>query len=313
MNTFGKLFRLTTFGESHGPAIGGIIDGMPAGVDVDLDFIQSELDRRKPGMNKIASQRKEDDLVEILSGVFNGKTLGTPIGFVIRNKDARSQDYDAIKDVFRPSHADYTYQEKYGIRDYRGGGRASARETACRVVGGAFAKLVLNKIGVSISAVIENHDEWQSRAEKARSECDTVGGIVQCVIKGCPIGLGEPVFDKLHASLGGAILSINAVKGFEYGEGFHAAEMRGSAHNDYFSDEGGKIHILTNHSGGIQGGISNGEEIFFRVAFKPIATLPSEVKGRHDVSAVERALPIVESMAAMVILDHWFMNRLSKL
>ena len=313
MNTFGKLFRLTTFGESHGPAIGGIIDGMPAGVAVDGDFIQSELDRRKPGSGKYTTERKEDDKVEILSGVFEGKTLGTPIGFIIRNTDARSADYEALKETFRPSHADFTYQEKYGIRDYRGGGRASARETACRVVGGAFAKLILNSLGITISAEVEDYDNWLQKVEAAQKEGDTVGGIIKCVIKGCPAGLGEPVFDKLHAELGKAMLSINAVKGFEYGEGFHAAEMRGSQHNDYFVEENGEIHTETNHSGGIQGGISNGEDIYFRVAFKPIATLRKEVKGRHDTSPVERAVPIVESMAAMVIADHWLMNRLSQI
>lgn len=315
MNTFGNIFRLTTFGESHGVAIGGVVDGMPAGVKVDYELLRSEMERRKPGSSSVVnSSRKEDDEVEILSGVFEGSTTGMPIGFIIRNTDARSQDYDALKDLFRPSHADWTYQEKYGIRDYRGGGRSSARETACRVVGGAFAKMVLNQLNVSIKAEVEEYEGWMQKAEEARREGDTVGGVVRCVVSGCPVGLGEPVFGKLHAALGGAMLSINAVKGFEYGEGFRAAEMRGSEHNDSFLYEDGKVvGTRTNHSGGIQGGISNGEDINFRVAFKPIATLMKEVKGRHDVSAVLRAVPIVEAMAAMVILDYYLINRCTKL
>lgn len=314
MNTFGNLFRLTTFGESHGAAIGGVIDGLPAGLEVDYDLLRLEMTRRKPGSGDvISSSRKEDDEVEILSGVFEGTTTGMPVGFIIRNNDARSHDYDALKDTFRPSHADWTYQEKYGIRDYRGGGRSSARETACRVVGGAFAKMILNQIGVTIKADVEDYETWHERAEEARLAGDTVGGVVRCVIRGCPVGLGEPVFGKLHAALGGAMLSINAVKGFEYGEGFHAAEMRGSEHNDRFVYEDGKVvSTETNHSGGIQGGISNGEDIDFRVAFKPIATLMKEVKGRHDVSAVLRALPVVEAMAAMVIADFWLLNKTRK-
>lgn len=314
MNTFGNIFRLTTFGESHGVAIGGVIDGMPAGVRVDYDLLRTEMERRRPGTDRISSARKEDDEVEILSGIFDGMTTGMPIGFIIRNNDARSRDYDALKDVFRPSHADWTYQEKYGIRDYRGGGRSSARETACRVVGGAFAKMILREIGVVISAEIEDYENWITRAEEARKDGDTVGGVVRCVISGCPRGLGEPVFGKLHAALGGAMFSINAVKGVEYGEGFGAAEMRGSEHNDAFRSEDGQIvGTVSNHSGGIQGGISNGEDINLRVAFKPIATLMKEVKGRHDVSAVGRALPIVEAMAAMVIADYWLINKTTKI
>lgn len=315
MNSFGNIFRLTTFGESHGTAIGGVLDGMPAGVKVDFDLLRTEMMRRRPGGgSRVVSARNEDDEVEVLSGVFEGLTTGMPIGFIIKNNDARSGDYEALKDSCRPSHADWTYQEKYGIRDYRGGGRGSARETACRVVGGAFAKMVLNEIGVAISAEVEDYDAWLGRAEEARLDGDTVGGVVACVIRGCPRGLGEPVFGKLHAALGGAMLTINAVKGFEYGEGFRAARMRGSEHNDAFRFEDGHIAgTLTNHSGGIQGGISNGEDIFFRVAFKPIATLMRETKGRHDVSAVSRAVPIVEAMAAMVLLDYWLLNKTTKM
>ena len=313
MNTFGNIFRLTTFGESHGPAIGGIIDGMPAGVDVDLEFVQQELDRRRPGQSSFATQRNEDDKVEILSGVFEGKSLGTPIGFIIRNKDAHSQDYAAIKDTFRPSHADFTYQEKYGIRDYRGGGRSSARETACWVVGGAFASMILKSLNVQIHAEIENVEEWEKNVCDARADGDTFGGVIKCTVKQCPVGLGEPVFNKLHAALGAAMLSINAVKGFEYGEGFRASTMRGSEHNDYFTEKDGQISTITNHSGGIQGGISNGEDINFRVAFKPIATLPREHKGRHDPSPVARAVPIVEAMTALVLADFYLLNRTARL
>ncbi|MBQ0143505.1 MAG: chorismate synthase [Prevotellaceae bacterium] len=313
MNTFGNIFRLTTFGESHGPAIGGIIDGMPAGVDIDFDLLHADLEKRRPGKDTICSARNEADNVEILSGVFENKSLGTPIGFIIRNNDMRHQDYDAIKNAYRPSHADFTYQEKYGIRDYRGGGRASARETACRVVGGAFAKMILKSLNIVIKAEIENYDEWRKSVSEAQQDGDTFGGIVKCNISGCPIGLGEPVFNKLHAALGAAMLSINAVKAFEYGEGFRAASMRGSEHNDYFIEENEKLKLATNHSGGILGGISNGKDIYFRVAFKPIATLPKEFSGRHDSSPVARAVPIVEAMASMVIADYYLLNRNSKI
>ena len=291
MNTFGNIFRLTTFGESHGPVVGGVIDGMPPMVDIDMDFIQREVDRRRPGQGIGTTQRHEDDRVEVLSGVFEGKSTGHPIAFVIRNNDVRSGDYEALKDVFRTGHADATYQQKYGIRDYRGGGRASARETVCRVVGGAFAKLVLRQHGIEISAEVENEELLRQRIAEAQRDGDTVGGVIRCVVRHCPAGLGEPIYGKLHAALGAAMLSINAVKGFEYGEGFRAAEMRGSEHNK--ADQGG-----------ILGGISNGDDITMRIAFKPIATLMKEVKGRHDVCPVPRAVPIVEAMAAMVILDY---------
>ena len=295
MNTFGNILKLTTFGESHGVAMGGVIDGFPSGVEVDMDFIQSEVNRRSPGKGIGVSPRKEEDKVEVLSGVFEGKTTGTPIAFIIQNKDHHSEDYELFRDVFRPGHADFTYQIKYGIRDYRGGGRASARETVCRVVAGAFAKLVLRDRGIEIKAEVEDEERLMERIREAIADIDTCGGVVSCVIKGCPIGLGEPVFGKLHAALGGAMLTINAVKGFEYGEGFAAAEMRGSEHN-------------AARSGGILGGISNGEDINFRVAFKPIPTLGSEMKGRHDVCAAIRAVPIVEAMAALVILDYYMIN-----
>ncbi len=347
-NTFGTIFRLTTFGESHGKAIGGIIDGCPAGLEIDFDFVQKELNRRKPGQSVLTTSRTEDDKVEFLSGIFEEKTTGTPIAFIIRNKDHKPEDYDQLKDAFRLSHADFTYQEKYGIRDYRGGGRASARETAARVVAGAIAKLLLKKIGVSITGYVSQigsvklEKDYQSLdfqqveksqvrcpdenvsakmiklVEKVKAEGDTVGGIVKCVIFGVPVGLGEPVFDKLHADLAKAMLSINAVKGFDYGSGFKAAEMKGSEHNDVFEKREGKIITKTNWSGGIQGGISNGQDIYFRVAFKPVATLMKDQetvnsarekvilkgKGRHDVCVVPRAVPIVEAMAAIVLADH---------
>jgi chorismate synthase len=347
-NTFGILFRLTSFGESHGAAIGGVIDGCPPGVALDMDFIQSELDRRRPGQSKIVSQRKEGDKVEVLSGVFEGTTTGAPIGFIIRNEDQKPKDYDHIKDVFRPSHADYTYQAKYGNRDHRGGGRSSARETAARVVAGAIAKIILKKQGISITAYVsqvgkislgksyqkldlskaesnivrcpdgEKAGKMIGVIEAARKEGDTVGGAVSCVVKGVPAGLGEPVFDKLHADLGKAMLSINAVKGFEYGSGFEGIKMKGSEHNDLFFKNGKKIATRTNRSGGIQGGISNGEDIYFRVAFKPVATIMQKQitvnaageevemkgKGRHDPCVVPRAVPIVEAMAALVLADH---------
>ena len=352
MNTFGKLFTLTTFGESHGVAVGGVVDGMPPGIPIDIDFIQQELARRRPGQSRITTDRKELDQVELLSGVFEGKSTGTPIGFIVRNRNQQSKDYDSIANLFRPSHADYTYYNKYGIRDYRGGGRASARITLSRVVAGALAKLVLKQKGISITAytsqvgditldkdyqkydfsLIESNPvrcpepkkakEMEALIAEMKREGNTIGGVVTCVIKGCPIGLGEPEFDKLHAQLGAAMLSINAAKGFEYGEGFASASYRGSQQNDVFIPSSDKqqthdIKTKTNHSGGIQGGISNGEDIYFRVAFKPVATLLMEqetvnkegeatkidVHGRHDPCVLPRAVPIVEAMTAMTILD----------
>jgi chorismate synthase len=360
-NSFGQLFRITTFGESHGEAIGVIIDGCPAGLDVDLDYIQGELDKRKPGQSKITTQRKESDIVKILSGVFEGKTTGTPIAMIIPNEDQRSKDYGHNVDVFRPSHADYTYATKYGIRDHRGGGRSSARETAARVAAGALAKLLLKTQGIEILAhvssvgtinapnvSIESAEEFLEVREQnivrcadpataeemiefidsIRKQGDTVGGKVSCYIKDCPVGLGDPVFDKLHADLGKAMLSINAVHGFEFGSGFSGSEMRGSEHNDIFiKNTDGSIGTRTNFSGGIQGGISNGMPIEFKVAFKPVATImqsqqtidgegnAAEIsgKGRHDPCVVPRAVPIVEAMAALVLADHWLRNRNSKL
>jgi chorismate synthase len=361
-NTFGTLFKLTTFGESHGVAVGGIIDGCPAGLEIDLEFVKSELQRRKPGQSNITTQRKEEDEVKFLSGIFEGKTTGHPIGFTIENTNQKSTDYEHIKDTFRPSHADYTYQEKYGIRDYRGGGRSSARETACRIVGGAIAKLYLKHLNVSIQAYVsqvgnikleKTYQELDlskteesiircpdaataykmvSYIEDIRKEGDTIGGIVSCVINGTPIGLGEPVFDKLHADLGKAMLSINAVKGFEYGEGFNSINFKGSELNDVFVsssevENNKKITTSTNHSGGIQGGISNGQDIYFNVAFKPVATIMQDQqsvnndgietvvkgKGRHDPCVLPRAVPIVESMAALVIADAILRNKTSKL
>lgn len=347
-NTFGKLFSLTTFGESHGVALGGVIDGCPSGLLIDMEFIQQELDRRRPGQSHIVTQRKEGDKVEFLSGIFEGKTTGTSIGFIIRNENQKSGDYDHNKDVYRPSHADYTYDAKYGIRDHRGGGRSSARETVCRVVAGAIAKLILKKYGIDITAFTSQvgeikvsadyqhldltkiettivrcpdpliAEEMIQKIEQVRKAGDTIGGVVSCVITGTPVGLGEPVFDKLHADLGKAMLNINAVKGFEYGSGFEGTKLLGSQHNDAFVASGSKIGVKTNHSGGIQGGISNGEDIYFRVAFKPVATLiqkqmtvnskGEEVemmgKGRHDPCVLPRAVPIVEAMAAIVIVDH---------
>ena len=348
MNTFGQLFRLTTFGESHGPGIGGVIDGMPSGLLVDTDFLQSELNRRRPGQSALTTARKESDRVELLSGVFEGRTTGCPIGFLVRNENQHSADYDNLRDVFRPSHADFTYQTKYGWRDHTGGGRTSARETVARVVGGAFAKMFLKQYGIRITAYtsqvgsIALSNAWDSydfslieqnpvrcpdpvKAEEmaaliaqVKAEGDTIGGVITCVIEGCPVDLGEPVFGKLHAALGAAMLSINAVKGFEYGEGFAGVESRGSEQNDIFVPSPHGITTLTNHSGGVQGGLSNGQPIYFRVAFKPVATLlreqqtvtasgePTVIKarGRHDPCVLPRAVPIVEAMSAMVIADN---------
>ncbi len=352
MNTFGKVFRLTTFGESHGPGIGGVIDGMPAGIEVDMDFLQSELDRRKPGQSDLTTARREGDRVEILSGTFEGRTTGCPIGFLVRNENQHSSDYENLRHVFRPSHADFTYQSKYGIRDHRGGGRTSARETVARVVGGAFAKMVLREWGVSITAYtsqvgsialagsyldydlsqIERNpvrcpdpataERMAQLIREVKAEGDTIGGIITGIVRGCPVGLGEPVFDKLHAQLGAAMLGINAVKGFEVGEGFAGVTARGSEQNDVFVPDGhGGITTRTNHSGGIQGGLSNGQDIVFRVAFKPVATLLREqqtvddqgrptvlkARGRHDPCVLPRAVPIVEAMAAMVVLDNYML------
>ncbi|MFN6378544.1 MAG: chorismate synthase [Flavobacteriales bacterium] len=350
-NTFGHLFRVTTFGESHGPAIGGVIDGCPAGLPVDMAFIASEMRRRKPGQSAITTPRVEDDEVEILSGVFEGRTTGTPIGFLIKNKDQKSSDYDALKEVNRPGHADFTYNAKYGIRDHRGSGRASARETAARVFAGAMAKLYLLQKGISVSAYVhsvhdisiekpletldlslteqsivrcpdaETAEKMIALIEKMRDEGDSVGGTIVCVCKGVPAGLGEPVFDKLHAQLGHAILSINAVKGFEIGDGFASTMLKGSENNDSIRDG-----IASNHDGGIQGGISNGKDIIFKAAFKPVSTIAKEqtttdivgntislkAKGRHDPCVLPRAVPIVEAMAALVIMDNYLLNKVQK-
>lgn len=333
MNTFGNIYRLTSFGESHGPAIGGVIDGMPAGIEVDMDFIQQQLNRRRPGQSALTTARKEADQLEVLSGVFEGRTTGTPIGFIVRNHDARSKDYDNLKDIYRPSHADYTYEAKYGIRDHRGGGRSSARETISRVVAGAFAMLVLRQKGITIESYISQvghirgaqgdetaQKEMHKLIRQVQTEGDTIGGTVTCRIKGCPVGLGEPVFGKLHAALGAAMLSINACHGFDYGAGFEGIGQRGSEQNDSYTADG---QLRSNNSGGIQGGISNGQEIYFRCLFKPIATLLQEqqtlnrhgevvttkVQGRHDPCVLLRALPIVEAMAASTILDFYLMNQ----
>lgn len=351
-NTFGNIFTLTTFGESHGEAIGGVVDGMPAGIDIDLAFIQQELDRRRPGQSKLTTSRKEADRVELLSGVFEGKSTGSPIGFIVRNANQHSQDYDNLRHLFRPSHADFTYQEKYGIRDHRGGGRSSARITISRCVGGALAKLVLRQMGITIQAYTsqvgdialdkdyhrydlsltetnavrcpdpEKAQAMEALITRVKAEGDTIGGIITCVIQGCPTGVGEPEFDKLHAALGHAMLSINAVKGFEYGAGFDGVTTRGSQQNDVFINENGRITTRTNNSGGIQGGISNGQDIYFRVAFKPVATILTEqetvdkdgqqttftAQGRHDPCVLPRAVPVVEAMAAMTILDQIFLK-----
>ena len=360
MNTFGHIFRLTTFGESHGAAIGGVVDGMPAGVVIDEEFLQTELDRRRPGQSALTTARKEADRVEILSGVFEGKSTGCPIGFIVRNADQHSADYDNLRDVFRPSHADYTYFTKYGIRDHRGGGRSSARETISRVAGGAFAKMILRHYGISVTAwtkqvghvaldksyheldlsLIESNpvrcpdtDVAERMAQlimEVKADGDTIGGIIECVIKGCPAGLGAPAFGKLHAQLGAAILGINAAKGFEYGEGFAGVTQRGSEQNDIFvpnSSNAATPAFDSNHSGGIQGGISNGQDITFRVAFKPVATLLREqptvdihgksavvkARGRHDPCVLPRAVPIVEAMAAMVIADALLQDRTARI
>ena len=333
MNTFGNIFRLTCFGESHGRALGGVIDGCPAGVEVDEEFVQSELDRRRPGQSSLTTSRNEADKVEFLSGIFEGKTTGTPIGFVIYNTNQHSSDYANIKDVFRPSHADYTYTEKYGFRDYRGGGRSSARETACRMVSGALAKLMLKQAGFNIEIVAKmtevggETEKIEQVILKAKEKGDTVGGVISCNISGVPVGWGEPVFGKLQSMLASAMLSINAAKGFEYGMGFDMAKKFGSEVNDIFTTKDGKITTLTNNSGGIQGGISNGEDIYFRVAFKPVATLLTEqptvdkdgnatmlkVRGRHDACVLPRAVPIVEAMAAMVLADAYLLNKSSRL
>lgn len=355
-NSYGTLFTISTFGESHGPAIGVVIDGCPAGLLIDEAFIQAELDRRKPGQSKITTQRKEDDSFKILSGVFEGKSTGTPIAIVIENQDQRSKDYGHIANTFRPSHADFTYDAKYGSRDYRGGGRSSARETAARVAAGAIAKLLLKQIGVEIHAFVSQVGEIKSPPyteldlsktednivrcphaataenmialiDEVRLSRDTIGGLVTCVIKNTPVGLGEPVFDKLHAELGKAMLSINAVKGFEYGSGFAGVSLRGSQHNDEFYNEVGRIRTKTNHSGGVQGGISNGEDIYFNVAFKPVATIMQDQqtvdkdgneatvsgKGRHDPCVLPRAVPIVEAMAALVLADFYLRARSNKI
>ncbi len=347
MNTFGQIFRLTTFGESHGPAIGGVVDGIPSGIAIDVDFIQQELNRRRPGQSPVTTQRRETDRVELLSGVFEGKSTGCPIAFIVRNENQRPADYERIKDVFRPSHADYTYYYKYGIRDYRGGGRASARTTISRVVAGALAKLALRPLNITIQAYtsqignialdgdyqqynlalaetnavrcpdLTKAGQMEKLIAELRDKGDSVGGIITCVVRGCPPGIGEPEFDKLHAALGAAMLSINAVKGFEYGDGFACASMRGSEANDPLTACDERVRMMTNHSGGIQGGISNGEDIFMRVAFKPAPTIlmeqmtvdqegrPTrmEAHGRHDPCVVPRAVPIVESMAAITIFD----------
>tara|TARA_B110000211_G_scaffold168555_1_gene190172 strand:- start:389 stop:1453 length:1065 start_codon:yes stop_codon:yes gene_type:complete len=351
-NTFGNFFKLTTFGESHGEAMGGVIDGCPAGVSIDLDAIENQMMRRRPGQSTIVTQRKEADTVRFLSGIFEGKTTGSPIGFIIENTNQKSADYTHIKDSYRPSHADYTFDKKYGHRDYRGGGRSSARETACRVAAGAIASQLLSAIAITgyVSSVgdltlekpyqeldfntvnsnvvrcpdAEMASKMIAKIKEVKKQGDTIGGIITCVIQNVPVGLGEPVFDKLHAQLGKAMLSINAVKGFEFGSGFKGATMNGSEHNDLFNQDG---TTKSNLSGGVQGGISNGMDIYFRVAFKPVATIMQKQqtinskgekvemqgKGRHDPCVVPRAVPIVEAMAALTIADFWLANKLSKL
>ena len=360
MNTIGQIFRLTTFGESHGEAIGGVVDGMPAGIPIDLDFIQQELNRRRPGQSNITTSRQEQDQVELLSGVFEGKSTGCPIGFIVRNTNQHSADYDNLRQVFRPSHADYTYYNKYGIRDHRGGGRSSARITISRCVAGALAKLALREAGISVAAYTsqvgditldrdyrrydlsltetnavrcpdpQKAAEMIRLIEEVKADGDTIGGVITAIIKGCPAGLGEPEFGKLHAALGAAMLSINAVKGFEYSEGFAGVTQRGSEQNDIFLPDAhhqSSVTTSTNHSGGIQGGISNGQDIYFRVAFKPVATLlrqqdtveldgqPTTItaRGRHDPCVLPRAVPVVEAMAAMTILDCFLLNKTTKM
>lgn len=356
-NSFGNIFRLTSFGESHGPGIGGVIDGFPAGIRIDMDFIQSELNRRRPGQSSITTPRKEADQVELLSGVFEGMSTGCPIGFLVRNTNQHSTDYDNIRNLYRPSHADFTYTQKYGLRDHTGGGRSSARETISRCVAGALAKLALRQIGVDIQAYTsqvgnialekdytqydlsltesnpvrcpdtEKAAEMEQLIAEVKAKGDTIGGVITGVIRHCPIGLGEPAFGKLHAALGGAMLTINAVKGFEYGMGFSGVSQRGSEQNDIFTNENGRITTRTNRSGGIQGGISNGQDIYFRVAFKPVATVLMEqetvtldgtpttlkARGRHDACVLPRAVPVVEAMAAMTILDYYLLNKATHL
>lgn len=355
-NSFGKIFKLTSFGESHGRAVGGVIEGVPSGLEINLDFIQKELNRRRPGQSSITTARNEEDSIELLSGIFDGKSTGTPIGFIVYNKDSQSKDYEKIKHIYRPSHADFTYEEKYGIRDYRGGGRSSARETLARVAAGAFAKLFLSQSKIQIIAYVSQVHQiilnkkytdldlsltesnsircpdlntaqlFLEAIEHAKKEGNSLGGVITCVVKNLPAGLGEPVFDKLQADLGKAMLSINAVKGFEVGEGFDSVTFRGSELNDEFFSEQGKIKTRTNHSGGIQGGISNGQDVYFRVAFKPTATILTTqntvdqtgkevtitVEGRHDPCVLPRAVPIVEAMSALVIADHMLRARLNK-
>jgi chorismate synthase len=356
-NSFGKLFKISTYGESHGLGLGVVIEGCPAGLPIDEDFIRQEMQRRKPGQSKITTQRKEEDEIQILSGVFEGKSTGTPIGIVIMNTDQKSKDYSHIADKYRPSHADFTYSVKFGVRDYRGGGRSSARETSARVAAGAIAKMYLAHHDISVQAYVsqvghlklaksyqeldlqktednilrcpdpEMAEEMINYIDQIRKNRDTVGGVVSCVAKGVPAGLGEPVFDRLHAQLGKAMLSINAVKGFEYGSGFEGVKMKGSEHNDAFYQDGDRVRTATNHSGGIQGGISNGEDIYFNVAFKPVATIMQDQasineageevivsgKGRHDPCVVPRAVPIVEAMAALVLADFLLLSRTNKL
>lgn len=355
-NSIGNIFKLTSFGESHGAAIGGIIEGFPANFPIDLLNIQHELDLRKPGQSSITTQRDEDDQIELVSGIFEGKSLGTPIAFLIRNNNKDSKAYDNIKDLYRPSHADYTYSKKFGIRDHRGGGRSSARETIARVVAGALAKQYLKTIGIEISAYVSqvgkvelksNYKELDfskifsnivrcpdtstakkmiAHIDEIKKEGDTIGGIISCVAKNIPIGLGEPVFSKLHAEIGKAILSVPAVRGIEFGAGFSSANMKGSEHNDLFYNDNGRIKTKTNHSGGIQGGISNGEDIFFRTAFKPVASIKNEqetvdnngkkcmleIAGRHDTCVLPRAVPIVSAMVAIILLDFYLQNKLSQ-
>lgn len=356
-NSFGNIFRLTSFGESHGKGIGGVIDGFPAGISIDTDFVQEELARRRPGQSRITTARQEGDRVEFLSGIFEGKSTGCPIGFIVWNENQRSTDYNNMKGVYRPSHADYTYTVKYGIRDHRGGGRSSARETIARVVAGALAKLALKQLGIRITAYTSqvgpirlegNYDAYdlsltesnpvrcpdpevarqmEEYIYKVKEEGDTIGGVVTCVVRGCPIGLGQPVFGKLQAALGAAMLSINAAKAFEYGDGFKGLKQKGSEQNDVFYNNNGRIETRTNHSGGIQGGISNGQDIYFRVAFKPVATVLMEqhtvnidgvdttlkARGRHDPCVLPRAVPIVEAMAAMTLLDYYLLDRTTQL